>query len=77
MKTKILFIVTGILLFAGNNLYGQDYYMYVGKKKHRYKVAPNKMFVRQFESNVDSSKIKNSLQKMSVKTRKTRSAFRQ
>ncbi len=35
---KTLFITVGILLLTGN-LYGQDYYMYVDGKKHRYKIS--------------------------------------
>ncbi len=68
---KTLLITIGILLLTGN-LYGQDYYMYVDGKRRYYKVSPNKMLVQYFDGIIDSAKISNSFQKMSVKTRKTK-----
>jgi len=70
MKKRSLLIIFSILLLACSNLYGQDYYMYIDGKKRDYKVSTNKILVQQSNSILDSAKIRNSLQRMSVNARK-------
>ena len=69
MKTRNIFFLISVL-FLATNLYGQDYFMYVGEEKHIYKVSPNKMLVQHFDSSIDSVGIRNSFQRNSVKARK-------
>lgn len=75
MKIRSLFILVSILFLMGNNLYGQDYYMYINGNKHYYKVSPDKILVHYAENIHDSTEIKNSLQKLSVKSMKINNIY--
>ena len=80
MKTNFLKIMTALLIFAGSfsscakrsDCYSEIYYMYIGENRHVYEVSANKILFQFFDSNIDSAKVKNSLQNMGIKTRKVK-----